>query len=287
MSDAAAEFDCTYLSFGAGTQSSALLVLSALGWRDAPRADFAVFADTQSEPPWVYEHLGVMRDWAEEHGMPIIVATRGNLGADAIKKADGEAGRGGVASLPLWTRGEDGREAPTPRQCTRSYKIEVCERAVRERLGYKPRQRMRHRVRNLLGISWDERQRCKKSSTAWIACCYPLVEQRISVEGCKDVLRRVGLPVPRKSACTFCPYHSDAHWAELEAHEPEVFAQACEFDRAIRDQSRSGMKNETFLHRSLTPLEMVVFDSSRDQKAIPAVGLFDNFANECDGMCGV
>ncbi len=40
-------FDLTYLSFGVGLQSTALLAMSAMGLRNVPRVDLAIFAD-----PW-------------------------------------------------------------------------------------------------------------------------------------------------------------------------------------------------------------------------------------------
>ena len=42
----------TYLSLGAGVQSTALLVISAHGLYGCPRADLAIFADTQDEPAY-------------------------------------------------------------------------------------------------------------------------------------------------------------------------------------------------------------------------------------------
>ena len=72
------DFDFTYLSLGAGVQSSALLVLSCIDER-VPKPDVAIFADTGDEPPWVYEYVEVLRDWAAPHGVPIEVAQKGVL----------------------------------------------------------------------------------------------------------------------------------------------------------------------------------------------------------------
>jgi hypothetical protein len=266
--------------------------MSALGLRGVPRADVAIFADTQSEPYWVYDQVEVMKAFAAKHGVEFKVVSKGNLAVDvrtratAPKEGD-EPSEGRFASVPLFVHGRDGRASPSRRQCTKEYKIEPIERAIREHLGYKPRQHVKHRVRALIGISWDERSRCKTSQTKWVTNVYPLVELRISVAGCQDLLKHAGLPVPRKSACVFCPYHDDAHWARVKAEEPEVFAQACDFDEAMRDQSASGLESEAFVHRSLTPLRMAEFRPEEDPRANPAFGLFDSFANECDGMCGV
>lgn len=53
----------TYLSLGAGVQSSALLILSAKGLYNCPKADIAVFADTGDEPQWVYDYLVVLQEF--------------------------------------------------------------------------------------------------------------------------------------------------------------------------------------------------------------------------------
>jgi len=52
-------YDFAYASLGAGVQSTALVVLSTLGLHGCPRADCAIFADTQDEPAWVYRRFPV------------------------------------------------------------------------------------------------------------------------------------------------------------------------------------------------------------------------------------
>lgn len=277
----------TYLSFGAGLQSSALAAMSALGLRGAPKADFAVFADTQAEPPWVYEHLVIMTEWLKKYDIPVIIASAGNLAEDQLSRSTTDSNDQRFASAPFWTTGGDGKAVPGRRQCTREYKIDVIEQAVRKHLGYIPRQRVKHAVTALIGISWDERQRTRISQTPWVTNKYPLVEGMISVAGCQSVLREVGLPIPQKSACWFCPYHNDRFWVDLKTDHPELFAKVCEFDDAIRDQGVRGMKNLNYVHRSLTPLKMVEFKPSADERAKPEVGLFDGFREDCSGMCGV
>ena len=52
-----ADYDLRTLSLGAGVQSSTLYLLAVTG--ELPLPDVAIFAHTQSEPTWVYEH----QDW--------------------------------------------------------------------------------------------------------------------------------------------------------------------------------------------------------------------------------
>jgi hypothetical protein len=90
----------TYLSFGAGVQSTALLIMSNLGLTRCPRADVAIFADTQCEPQWVYDHLATMEKWST---IPILRVSIGNLGKRFTAWLRGKSRR--AASLPLWTVG--------------------------------------------------------------------------------------------------------------------------------------------------------------------------------------
>src|SRR5262249_1673058 len=124
----------TYVSLGAGVQSTALLIMSALGLRGCPKADVAIFADTQDEPTWVYEHLVMLDEWAKAHGLPIVTVTAGRLADETL----GLTGKKRRAALPVFTLGNDGREAMLPRQCTHEYKLAPIEKWVRARLGYQP-----------------------------------------------------------------------------------------------------------------------------------------------------
>jgi hypothetical protein len=110
---------------------------------------------------------------------------------------------------------------------------------------------------------------------------FPLVDAGLSREDCVQVIREAGLPVPKKSACVFCPYHDDRYWAELLAGHPEEFASAVAFDQAIRDMSNTGVAQPVFLHRSLRSLAEIDFAG---RGALPVL---DQFNNECEGVCGV
>jgi hypothetical protein len=109
-------FDFTYLSLGAGVQSTAMLIMSALGTHSCPRADVAIFADTGDEPAWVYDHLETLKQWSP---IPIHVCSKGHLSQDVKDRLTGMKKR--FAAIPAWTTGKDGREAPLRRQCTREY----------------------------------------------------------------------------------------------------------------------------------------------------------------------
>jgi 3'-phosphoadenosine 5'-phosphosulfate sulfotransferase (PAPS reductase)/FAD synthetase len=65
----------TYLSLGAGVQSSTLALMAAVG-EVTPMPDGAIFADTQAEPAGVYRWL----DWLEKRlPYPVHRVTAGDL----------------------------------------------------------------------------------------------------------------------------------------------------------------------------------------------------------------
>lgn len=262
-----------YISLGAGVQSSAVLVMSALGLYDCPRADIAIFADTQDEPAYVYDYLEVLRAFGSKHGIEVETVTAGKLSA--------EGSEGGFLRIPGFTLGEDGRASMLRRQCTREYKIAPIQKRVRALLGYKPRQRIKRQTEALIGISRDEIQRIRTSDEAWVTNRYPLIDAGLYRGNCVQIVMRAGLPRPRKSACVFCPYHDDAYWREMKADSPEEFEKAALYDAKIRDSSQAGVTRPVFLHRSLKALRDV--DLTVD--ATPQANF--GFLNECEGMCGV
>ena len=269
------DFDYTYLSLGAGVQSSALLVLACTDDR-VPKPDVAIFADTGDEPPWVYEYVDVLKEWVKPYGVPIEVV-QNSLGSLSDVYINHQRAGKWYARVPIYTMSEEGHKGMTGRHCTREFKISPIEKRVRELLGYKPRQRVKERVRSMHGISLDEVQRMKASSTRWLTVAYPLVDLGIDRRRCFDIIKEAGLPEPSRSACVYCPYHSDTYWNWLKTEQPEAFAQAVSFDHEIRRMP--GRNDDGFVHRSCVPLDEAVFDVS-DPDQVDMFG-------ECEGMCGV
>ena len=254
-----------YLSLGAGLQSSALLVASARGLWDVPRADVAIFADTQDEPAWVYENIERLRAHVD---IPIETVTRGKL-------SDGA--RGTKMLVPAFTLNKDGSRGMTRRQCTSDFKIKPIQKRVAQLLGRKPGARKGPVAEALLGISTDEAHRMKPAAVSYITNRYPLVEAGKSRADCVLLLSTEGFKVPKKSACVFCPYHSNSYWRELKMRHPEEWSRAVAYDEKIRNSSKAGLRLPCFIHSSLRPLRAV--DLNENQ--------LDLFGNECEGLCGV
>lgn len=279
------KYDLTYISFGAGRQSTALAMMSALGLHGVPKADCAIFADTGDEIKPTYDHVDFMEGWLKERGMPLYRVSVGTTlaAAAAVSGLRRLNGNKFFVSLPLFTRNADGSKGMLRRQCTNEFKLVPIRLKVRELLGLKKGEPARGKLaRALIGISTDEVIRAKPSSDAYMEACHPLLDARLSVRDCENFLREHGIPIPQKSACRFCPYHDDTYWKWLKKTLPVEFEKACEFDDMIRDLSKADVRNPTYVHSSLVPLREIDFDAKgRGQ------GVLSGFGNECEGVCGV
>lgn len=266
------------ISLGAGVQSSTLYLLACAG-ELMPNPDVAIFADTQAEPPWVYEQLDYL---ASVGSIPIERVSAGDLGEAVMRGTNSIGGR--FASVPFWVESAGGRGMGR-RQCTREYKIDPIKRRIRELLGLVKNERAagRYTVEQWIGISLDEAHRAKPSRTSWITSRWPLLFDKPMRRGeCLAWLERNGHPVPKKSACYFCPYRSNREWRDLRDHAPDLFQKALAMDEAVRVNRVRGMRGRQFLHSSLVPLAEVDIDADTADPAQPEL-----FGNECEGICGV
>jgi hypothetical protein len=177
-------------------------------------------------------------------------------------------------SAPFFTEGG----GIVPRKCTTEFKVKPLTKKQRELLGYKPRQRIPPKSCEIwIGISTDEVIRAGASWETWAVHRFPLLEKRMSRSDCELWLMRKGYPVPPKSACVFCPYHSNLQWKFLRDNDPEGWEEAKRIDAMIRDTP--GMNKRQFLHNSLVPLGEVDLSTAEERG--------QGFLFECEGGCGV
>lgn len=244
------------ISLGLGVQSTAMYFLSSK--KVIERADHAIFADPGAELPRTYEILEFLQDWAKlNDGIPIHVTNKHNLLEDLLKGVNSRGVK--YSSIPAFS--ESG--GMVQRQCTGEYKIRPVVNKIRELHGLKPKQRM-PKTDVWLGITLDEIQRMKESQLPRIDYHYPLIEQRMTRGDCIKVFERFNFPIPPKSSCIFCPYHSDRNWKELKNTYPEEWETCIEVDNAIRDSSKKGSDDKMYLHRSLIPLERIEFADQQE-----------------------
>lgn len=268
-----------YLSLGAGVQSSTLALMYAVGeLKPMPKA--AIFADTQAEPKSVYKWL----DWLKAKlPYPVYSVTNGSLEEAEFQIKKNKKGKSYRKTLiPSFAKNPDGTKGILGRGCTRDYKINVIRKKVKE-LEKVPRGCKKPVAIQCIGISTDEFKRMKPSRDPWWISRFPLIEERISRKVCLDWMESNGHPLPPRSACVFCPFHSDTEWRRLKKEEPEEFQRAVDFERRIQQLNKRDetMHSSPYLHSSLIPLNQVDFrsDIDRGQQVL--------WDEECEGMCGV
>jgi len=235
-----------------------------------------IFADTQAEPIAVYRWL----DWLEKQlPFPIIRISKGNLTADSLRvRTSKTSGQNYLkATVPAFVKRADGTRGRMSRHCTMDYKIVQVRRAARDY--YRKQTKPRLPITMWIGVSLDEASRRKTSNVPWIINRHPLLEKFITREECKAWMLVRGYPEPPRSACSYCPLHSDDSWIHLQRTDPEAFQAAIKYEQDLQAAVSKvpRLDGVPFLHDSLQPLDKVQFKS----------GGGGTFSEECQGMCGV
>lgn len=214
------------LSYGGGLDSFAMLV-EAIKRHDLP--DVVCFIDVSNgdrdrvntdpgEWPGTYRHMReVAIPLCEAHGIEFVWL-------DTTRYPVRDAG-----SLFewLWARGQIPVAGPN-RICTRVAKVERFEKWATERW---PAQE----IEVWIGFEAGEEARAAKDPNAgktssWRRNRFPLMEWGICRCRAEKLVRAAGYPVPRKSACVFCPYGSKGDWQTFARELPTEFARTAQME---------------------------------------------------------
>jgi hypothetical protein len=274
MSDPTAPETVRCVSYGAGVQSTALLVMQARGLIDYPLFIFANTGDDSEHPDSLAYMSDVARPYAKEHGIELVEVRKD--GPTLLQEAMGYPPHESK-SFPLPFRGDSG--PPMSRACTSSWKIAVIQKELRKRGATK-----KHPAHVALGISTDEIQRAKSPGeidprSPSQMRFYPLIDARMNRGDCLALIRDEGLPEPSKSACWFCPWHSRDAWIDLRNRTPHLFEQSVELERRYKErlavrELRTQWITDHGAKRKAT-LDEVIDDQQ----------VFDLFGEECEGFC--
>lgn len=230
------------LSYGGGLDSFAML-LDAIERDDPP--DVVAFVDVAGdgapgEWPGTYRHIAeVVRPLCARRGIDFV----------SISAATGYPVRD-ATSLFSWmeARGQIPVAGPN-RICTRVAKVERFERWMSDRwprqdvevwIGFEAGEEARADKDPNAGAPKRSKQRVEPAA-ARRHNRFPLIERGICRCRCVELVRRLGYPIPRKSACVFCPYGSLRDWQTLAAELPDQFAQVAALE-AAKPPTKAGHK---------------------------------------------
>lgn len=277
------------ISLGGGVQSSAMALMAAAG-DITPMPQAAIFADTQAEPKEVYRWL----EWLEKQlPFPVYKVTAGSL-ADMemqirVSKKSGRTYK--KSEIPAFGKNPDGSKGILGRKCTRDFKIQPIKVKAREICGVKRGQKV-ITVTQWIGISYDEMSRATASREPWSQTRFPLLEKEITREGCLEWMRAHGFPEPPRSACLFCPFHSDHEWIRIKNGDAAEWQYVQDFEKLLQESATKCqvMKSVPFLHPSLVPIGEVEFkpaQAAAGSKQMTMHEMWNDIKNDCSGMCGV
>ena len=114
------------------------------------------------------------------------------------------------------------------RQCTKDHKISPIRKKLRELGATK-----KNPAIMAIGFSIDESIRMNdnpKYQVQYIKKEYPLIDDRISREGCKKIIKDYGWELPIKSGCYYCPFRSKKQMRELYANHPDLFEKTLQME---------------------------------------------------------
>lgn len=274
----------TVVSYGGGVQSTALLVLAAQGYIPHRTFLFANVGDDSEHPATLRYVRDVAFDYAAAHGIEIHelhrIPTRGQSKGQ-IETLRGRLMRDGSRSLPIPVRMSNG--APGTRSCTADFKIRVVGRWLRDHGAS-----ANNPARVAIGISTDEYERAtSKRIEPYETPEYPLLtlEHRLAPRGasrqdCKAIIASAGLPIPPKSSCYFCPFHTPAVWARMRHNEPDLFEDACHIEDTLNERRDRLGKDHVYMTRYAKPLRTLFTDEQ-----LTLDGTTDDDGYRCGDVC--
>lgn len=241
-------------SFGGGIQSVAALVLQAQGKINYDYFVFSNVGEDSENPDTLDYYREYALPFAEKHGIPLVEVGKLRLGKPSTLFQELMLDNRAI-NIPMHMQGG----GMGNRHCTYDFKMRVVARWIRLQ---------GHRKAIIgLNISTDEIERAHTPQWRDMAGIkeiveYPLIDLRISRNDCRKLITDAGLPVPPKSACCFCPFHSRLNWVMLKTEKPELFQKAVELEKFLNYKREKIGRDQVYLHPNLVPLDQAVGDQS-------------------------
>lgn len=274
------------LSFGAGTQSTALALMACenamakgkLPHPMVPIFDAVIICDLGLEAPWVYKQMHFVKRACEKVGIPFYI-----IDSPLYKDYMRDYGHKRVVSIPWWTKKDNGKEGKVGRRfCTLDYKTDKIASFVKwELLGYKKGSQIKEQDRKAhvmhIGFSAEEEDRCQDNPHPLFRNRFLLQEMGLDrAANYKYILDVWGLDT-KASACSFCPFHKNYFFQYMKEHEPEHYQQIVEFDNMLGERKpRPEMGARFFMSHSFKRIEELTPEDCDD-------GEFFTYCGKCSG----
>lgn len=261
------------MSYGGGVQSTALLVLMAQG-RITPRiALFCNVGDDSEHPASLRYVREIAVPFAEAHGIELHILDRVKRDG-TVETLYGRLTKEGSRSIPIPVK-MSRTGMPGTRSCTADFKIRVISKWLKAHGASKENPAL-----VALGISLDEMHRARTNS---LEPCqrldYPLLRLRLDRADCVALIRAAKLPIPGKSSCYFCPFHSNHTWQRMREEETPLFDKSVALESLINTRRDLLGRDRVYFHNRLRPLRLATTANRQGR-------LFDDVEGGCEsGYC--
>jgi hypothetical protein len=226
------------LSYGGGTQSTAMLIMMKEGL--IPKVDVVIHADTGSELPETVAFIETAKEYVENVlKIPFVIVNshRGTLHDDYMRHSN----------IPIIGT----------RSCTGNFKILPQRRFIRMIVG----KRNKLLAECQLGITTDESRRRTEGDVQWCGLKYPLLDVYPTTrDECIDLNSKHGWKVA-KSGCFCCPYQGGKQWLELKNNYPDLFQIAVEMEN--KKMRVKGGRLGLYQERRLSDLDNITLEESQ------------------------
>jgi hypothetical protein len=259
------------VSYGGGTNSTAMLIAMVL---KGIKPDLILFADTGGELPETYEWVNTFSDWLEKQGFPGIEWVKyvqsENISRRKFTYSTLEEECLATNGLPSKAYGMA--------TCSMKWKVQPIRRRIKQycfvhNIQLTPRQFTgihAGEVNRLLGKSGKIRELEQEG----IRQEYPLVEWGLNQENCNALIKSVGLPVPSKSSCFFCPNRKISEIIELKEKHPDLYRRAINIEQNAELHSLKGLGRTKYAWSEigqLTPLQKALIEAGEGNKLCACV----------------
>ena len=257
----------TMLSFGGGTNSTAMLI----GLRNKKIVpDLILFADPGGEMPKTYEHIEKMQIWLKNNNMPPITIVK-----YYPRKKEGD-------SQTLEQECLQAYKLPSIayggfKTCSQKYKIYTQEKFVKEETSAKKIWAKGERIKRYIGYDYgepDRRNNARKFDRVnnEYENLYPMVDDwEWDRKKCEEVILNEGLELPGKSSCFFCPNMKKQEIIDLKKYNKDLF------DRAIKMEENADLTTIKGLGRNWSWKDFIYNYENQ-------INIFDLF-DEDDDVC--
>jgi len=257
------------LSYGGGTQSTALMLLLLEGKVKDKQGktlgvDYIVFADTKNEPNFVYDQIWKVQRYVRKNFNKEIIVTSKNKepvpDEEIVKmirsgklqnyRASPQADlfqshvlyfRGVIPSIdvmPFWIKNKKtGKVGKTPfKTCTHAYKINQIMKEVREQEGIKSFSTKKHKINMYIGYSVDEFLRFKDNPLPYATNLAPLIDMNMTKKDCINYVEsKIGFR-PTSSVCNMCYANDFDRVHKIYKEDPEGWERLLVLDDAMANK---------------------------------------------------